>query len=194
MSTTEVGTGDNFQGLPGIITRVDPATNRITGRFHVGEGDLGVAAGEGSLWVTEATQFSPSTLLQIDPHSLQIEARIQVGRDALSVATGFGSVWVSNSQDGTVMRVDPVTNDILATVSIPDGTSGLVVAPDGIWTSDRDGKGLLSRIDPASNAVTDRITLPLLPPGGEGYVETFGFGSLWARSIPHTIYRVAPGR
>ena len=195
-SSAEIGTGDNFEGVSGILARVDPTTNRVTGSIRVNEDDLRVAAGLGAVWLVESPQSgrSPGTLLRVDPHSMRIDARIAVGRSVGGLALGSGSVWVSNSNDGTVTRVDASTNDVLATVTIRDGTSGLVVAPDGIWTSDRNGNGVLSRIDPSTDTVTARIRLPVLPPGGEAFVETFGFGSLWARSIPHTIYRIAPVR
>ena len=32
---TEIGTGDNSQGLPGFLDRIDPVTNRVNGSMRM---------------------------------------------------------------------------------------------------------------------------------------------------------------
>jgi streptogramin lyase len=34
-----------------------------------------------------------------------------VGQNPTDIATGLGAVWVTNQGDGTISRIDPITND-----------------------------------------------------------------------------------
>jgi streptogramin lyase len=196
---SEIGTGDGFQGTPGIIARIDPATNRVTGQTQVSKGDLYLAAGEGALWVAESLSSGrhAATLLRIDPGSLKVETRITLGRGVTGLGVGFGYVWAANSRDGTIMRIDPKTNSVTATTSVPDGVLNVIVAPDGIWTTAPEELsrtiGVVTRIDATTGQITGRIEIPT-PQGVQvAYVQTYAFGSLWANAEPHTILRIDPG-
>lgn len=54
---------------------------------------VGIAAGEGSLWVTS---WKRNGVSRIDPATGEVTATIRTGKGALNVALGEGSVWVSN--------------------------------------------------------------------------------------------------
>jgi streptogramin lyase len=99
--------------------------------------------------------------------------RIDVGGGATSVAYGAGSIWVSispaNSGDRAVVRIDPQTGEILATIPTPVvpswtiGGGGLLVAQGSVWVagvdaSSKEIQGGVVRIDPTTNGVADRIT------------------------------------
>lgn len=70
--------------------------------------------------------------------------------NASQINVGFGSVWVSETDNATVVRIEPETGEILARIDVADGPLKLQPADGMIWvrTSDR-----YERIDPATNTV-----------------------------------------
>ena len=48
---------------------------------------------------------------------------------------GDGSVWVANSGDGTVSRVDPQTDRVVATIPVGQSPQALVVRLRSLWVS-----------------------------------------------------------
>src|SRR4051812_42413274 len=75
---------------------------------------------------------------------------IRVGREPRAVAVDENSVWVANRADGSVLRIDPGTNKVLA--SIPAGREpyGIAVGAGSVWVANR-GDGTVVRIDPGTN-------------------------------------------
>ena len=55
-------------------------------------------------------------------------ARIPVGRSPVGTAVGFGSVWVANNHGASVMRVDPGTNKVVATIRVGRPGAGSTTA------------------------------------------------------------------
>ncbi|MBE0697804.1 MAG: hypothetical protein IH586_12855 [Anaerolineaceae bacterium] len=83
-------------------------------------------------------------------------------------------VWVANPVDRVVLRIDPLSNSIAATIPI-EGEPDTAVAGEGsVWVLDRKYK-LVFRIDPQTNQVVASIPLPV------GIAETLvtGAGSVW---------------
>jgi len=84
------------------------------------------------------------------------------------------SVWIANPVDRTVLRIDALTNSIIATIPI-EGEPDVVVAGEGaVWALDRKYK-LVFQIDPVKNRVITSIPLPV------GTAETLavGAGYVW---------------
>lgn len=96
------------------------------------------------------------------------------------------SVWVASGPPGVVQRIDSITNEITATVSV-GGPDSFVpdIAADGdevwatVWVDD--GRWKLVQIDPASNSAVREIELPptigdhLLVTGGRAWLSGFEF-------------------
>jgi YVTN family beta-propeller protein len=51
------------------------------------------------------------------------------------VAYGSGSVWIANHDGRSVMRIDPTTGDVTATIPVGNAPAGLAVAGDLVWVS-----------------------------------------------------------
>jgi len=94
------------------------------------------------------------------------------------ITSGFGSVWVSGFAgemgDGTVTRVDPATNSILATIPVSSNTGGIAADDTSLWIVDGEARAI-REIDPATNALTRRS----IPIPGDGGSIVKGGGSLW---------------
>jgi len=100
-----------------------------------------------------------------------------------AVTVGEGGVWVTapnqdDSGGGEVIRLDPFTGGIVARIptrAAPGwefGGAGLTVGDGGVWTLGvvraEDGgccDGLVTRVDPATNAVADELRVPGIASG-----------------------------
>jgi YVTN family beta-propeller protein len=109
--------------------------------------------------------------------------RIKVGDGAGVPAVDAGAVWVPNTRAGTLSRVDPATNRVVATVKLGTGPrfqgylDSAVLAGGSVWVA-RDVGGEVDRVDPATNRVAARIKVESRPGGlaaGGGYVWAFHF-------------------
>jgi len=136
------------------VTRIDMDTNEVVATMTVGEFPRGVAAGYGAVWVTGLG------LTRIDPLTNRVSAIIPVGSSAglNGIAAGAGSVWVSSPTEGTVFRIDPDTNQVIATIHAGGSPLQLAITQDAVWVSDPNNP-VLKRIDPASNEISAEINL-----------------------------------
>jgi DNA-binding beta-propeller fold protein YncE len=116
-------------GGPATLVRIDPASNRVTGRQPVAEGINDVRAGLGAVWVVAR---SGSTLLKIDPQTMQVRRPIPVGPKALRADVGAGGVWVTNHDDESVARVDPRSGEV-SLVGAPRKPFGIAVRGRSVW-------------------------------------------------------------
>ena len=86
------------------------------------------------------------------------------------------AVWVSNGPGNTVHRIDPATNQVVATVTVgKQPCSGLAAGFGSIW-SPSCGERALVRVDTETNRVVARI--PVGAADKEGGVASGG-GSVW---------------
>jgi YVTN family beta-propeller protein len=148
---------------------------------------------------TGATAAAASATAEIAnlPMPVTVAATIAVGGEPVRSAAGAGSIWVPNARDGTVSRIDPATNQVIATVSIgptggPDGSPTLVAArKDEIWALNN-ADGSLVRIDPTTNQAVQ--TIPISDDGTALDLQTLlvGTDALWLTQADNTIARIDP--
>ena len=141
---------------------------------------VGSALGFGSYWVRIAPGFS---LYRFDTSTGQATARIeglQTAPFAFSqyVAAGEGAIWTSNVNSGSVTRIDPATNRVVATIRVwptnfcgPDpstscsGPTAIAFTPGAVWVI-LHHEWAVVRIDPATNSVVATVSLGSGPPQG----------------------------
>ncbi|MFT4053458.1 MAG: YncE family protein [Novosphingobium sp.] len=107
-------------------------------------------------------------------------AEVAMAHPCGAMAITAGSLWVADCEEKAVKRIDVKTAKIIATIPTGIASSGElnVVAGDGsVWVASDNEKGLVARIDPATNAVV--ASVPVDP--GTWYL-TYGFGAVWAVS------------
>jgi len=169
----------------GVLSRIDPTTNRIIARIAVAPYSYAATFGFDAVWITN-TGAHPSedagSVQRIDPETNTVTATISVGPIPRFLAAGEGGVWTLNQGDGSVTRIDPRTN---GTISIPlgaPGGGGDIDAGNGrVWV--RTSKILLVTIDPT----TRRIAEVFGPPAGSGAVRVAG-NHVWVTA--HDIHKV----
>ena len=117
------------------VRRFSPRTYELgdVGSFTVCRAPTGIAAGAGSIWVSCADDDLVARL----PADLSSGSSVQitVGDGPTAVAFGAGAVWVANETAGTVSRIDPATNDEVATIDVGNPPAGIAVHRGLVWVS-----------------------------------------------------------
>jgi streptogramin lyase len=115
---------------------------------------------------------------------------------------GAGAVWVPNAADGSVVRIDPATNEVVATLDLEVGPFDVGAGPplilvaahdDIVWVqrTDPDAPDVIElvRIDPADNSLAQPLSLDC----SRCSSLTIGpDGNLWLVDGVGTLYRVDP--
>jgi DNA-binding beta-propeller fold protein YncE len=107
--------------------------------------------------------------------SRRVAATIPVGSHPAVLAAGAGSLWVANLADGSLSRIDPHSNRVIATIRGLHAY-GLTYGAGSAWVVTNGGR--LERIDPATN----RQAGPAIAVGGgttPSHTVAYGFGTLW---------------
>lgn len=118
------------------------------------------------------------------PQPVQVTAtRLPIPTATQSVSTPAPSpsqpgpndpVWVANPADRSVLRIDPATNQVSASIPL-EGHPEVVQAGEGaVWALDRQ-RSLVFRIDPKTNRVSATIALP----AGSAQDLAVGIGAVW---------------
>jgi outer membrane protein assembly factor BamB len=126
-----------------------PEVSRLEG-FHA----TGLVALDGSLWVT---QYDTSGLLRIDLQTGKVGARIDVGGSPGAVIAADGALWVHDWERGRLLKVDARANRISKTLRVASSNGDIAFAAGAVWALD--GRERLVRIDPATGALTARVSL-----------------------------------
>ena len=103
-----------------------------------------------------------------------VAARIRLDRAFTDVDVGFGATWVANQ--GALLRIDPRTNRVVATVPTPvTGQNASIGFGEGaVWVTSGQANGVVYRVDPAANRVTATIGVP-----GGAFGIVVAAGTVW---------------
>jgi glutamine cyclotransferase len=110
------------------IQKVDPATGAVLSTIPAPGGgrDSGLTWAEGTLWVGE---YRERKIHQIDPATGAILRTIESNRFVTGVTWVDGELWHGTweGNDSDIRRVDPESGEVLARLTMPEGTmvSGL---------------------------------------------------------------------
>jgi YVTN family beta-propeller protein len=157
----------------GYVSRVDPSSGRQLGSVDVGNDPSAIAAGAGSVWVTNRAD---GTVTRIDPTTL-LATTIPVGHSPEAVAVNAAGVWVANGGDDTLVRVDPETNAVVGTTPVGGGPTAVLATPNALWLAAQDGT--VTRLDPRSGKPAKTIRL-----GGAPGALAAADGKVWIAVAP----------
>jgi DNA-binding beta-propeller fold protein YncE len=154
-------------GDTGMLFRIDPRTNTIVARIHVGHGEGGVSIGQEAVWVANPVE---GTVSRIDSQTNTVVTSIPLGKQMstiVAIAASPSAVWVTDFQSDTLIRIDPQTNAVVARVSSDLIGSNAVQGPIGVsfgagsvWLCEYYNNTLpLTRIAPQRNQLQAEIAL-----------------------------------
>jgi YVTN family beta-propeller protein len=183
---------------PNTVARIDPSTSRFTSVVPVGELPNGVAIGEGAVWVITQDR----TLYRIDPESGKVIRTIGLPGIPTGIAVEEEAIWVAMGFEGagpSVLRINPNTDSEEASVTVAGRAIGKITVAEGAVWAISGLDNYLSKIDPATNSVVERVCLGDLVGGqcmGHQPVSiASGQGALWvANALDQTVWRIDPKR
>jgi hypothetical protein len=175
----------NFDDGGDVLYRIDPQTDRVAATIRFPGRYAGpVATGEGAVWLLLTGRGrTTNSLARIDPATNTVQRIVPLdaanARYVDELAVGHGAVWVlalrlgeDAEQPGDVIRFDPQTNEVAATIDAEALNMG--VGPGGVWVTGCVDCGehrdtfFAQEIDTAANA----------PVGPRIAVDGVGFGPL----------------
>jgi len=158
----------------GILSRIDPASNKVTAEIAVTPNSASCIYAEGAVWITTPEK---KLLTRVDPKTNQVTDTIEVGPGPRFLTAGAGSIWTLNQGDGTVSRVDAKTSKVLANIEagIPGSGGEIAFGAGHVWATVFQIP--ITEIDPEKNAVIKQW----VGPGGDSI--RVGHGSVWLSNL-----------
>lgn len=135
-----------------------------------------------AVWVAST---KPYAVQRIDPATNRIVAKVGVSGEACSgLTSGFGSIWVPVcGKKAELVRIDAAKNTISATIPVapagPEG--GITASDDSVWMVS-DKNGTLNRIDPSTNRLRQKISIP-----SGSYNPIFSNGIVWITGVESSV-------
>jgi len=149
----------------GTVSRIDPATGKVTATFpvsgrtpsvHLYNAGVGVAVADGALWVTDEHD---ARLLRLDPGTGRIIHVVALGGGAVPVRASAGRLWVVTLSDRRLYGLDAGTGRVTSRISLGAGvadpgfgeqplTTALAVEGQTAWVATNiAGRRVLVRVD-----------------------------------------------
>jgi len=188
--------------VPQLSDLVETAIGRLRGTgppidatFDVGRGDMDLAVGDGVVWVAdhepdETDTDEPVRVEHAGLWRINIASGKAVGanrRDSFAdVAVGEGAIWVTNYEANAVSRVDSANGKIVVSIDVQRPVY-VAVGEGAVWIADGRDSGTVSRLDPATNAVTATLDI-----GTEILGLAVGAGAVWVTTGTGTVARLDP--
>jgi len=158
----------------GSVSRIDPRRNRVIKTVPISlpsrfRGPVAAAFAAGEVWISDVTLRE---LVRIDPRRNRTN-HVSETRPACGGMTVYGgSVWIASGCDqGVVTRIDTDTARVSARIRVPGMAFDVAAGFGSIWATT--SRGLLLRIDPATNQIIGRLQLP------DAFSLTTGGGYVW---------------
>lgn len=172
----------------GSVKEFDPGSGKLLGHAaHTGGTPIAAASGYGRIWVADTADNEVSA---VDPATGKFSgSAVTVGQGPVSVATGEGGVWVASLLSGTVTLIQPRTEQVVASVALPDGAVRLAVGDGYVWVTGK--TDMLVRVDPHPFGVSLNWRQVRVGQGPIGVAV--GQGAVWvANAQSGTVSKVDP--
>lgn len=112
------------------LAKVDPETYEIVAVTEIEPKEeithiSAVGVGEGAVWMG----FADGSLIKFDPNDGKEIIRKNITKTMSGIAVGYGSVWITDHMDNTVLRVDPITLEVVTRIPVGIKPAKLTVNP-----------------------------------------------------------------
>ncbi|MFN2417752.1 MAG: hypothetical protein ABR593_02360, partial [Candidatus Limnocylindria bacterium] len=131
--------------------------------------------------VPSVIQLEPPDIASL-PAAAAVERTLSPAEPGVPAAFGHGSLWLASDPAGTLVRVDPASGEVEATIEISgpiDRPYNMAPAVDDRWVWVSSGEdGAIARVDPETNEVADRFEVDaagyqLISTGSDVYMTDF---------------------
>ncbi len=128
-------------GAANLVAVIDPRTNRVVDRVHVGRTPTIVVAGYGGAWVLNKDD---GTLTHLDARSHHVVDTLRLDVTATNLAVGAGGIWFAGRPPGDVRdpleftkleRIDPATGRVDREFDSRTGTYAFAAAGNALWST-----------------------------------------------------------
>ncbi len=159
---------------PASVHRINPRTNQEVAVVALpGDPCAGLASGFRSLWVPLCGQ--PNSLARVDTKKNQISTILPLGPAGAEggIAISRDSVWIVADDAGTLLRIDPATNQVRQKISIAPGSYNPCFSDGLVWIT-----GWTANVLTAVDAGTGKV-VATIPVGPQPRFLTTSPGSVW---------------
>lgn len=165
---------------PAGVAQLDPATAEVL--MEIPADASYVAVGGGSVWTTsdvaiERWDAATGAQLASIPAEVAEFTELLYAHDAL---------WVTAKADGLLLRVDPVSNTVAATIETGSGAHGIAADAEAVWVTNYRAN-TVSRVDPSTNSVAATVDGV-----GSGVGIAAGSDAIWVSTQGTGISRIDP--
>lgn len=151
----------------GLLTRIDPLTNRAIASIVLGGAPASLAAGRKVLWVGVYDGSGPVRLLTVDPTTNSITTTWRLAPDMSRLSFVDGTLWVgSASGEPRVASIDPASG---RTIAVREHELPETSADGALWATANGA----ARIDPSNGT-----TVATVDAGNVDQVAA-GMGAVW---------------
>jgi virginiamycin B lyase len=129
---------------------------------------------------------------RFDRESAQLTDTVKVpGTICLAMTVAFHSLWAANCDAGAVIRIDPRTRRVTATIELkgrmPAPESSIAACPNLVWILTSGRENALVSIDPKANAIVGAFHPPEEPAA-----LICGLGGLWLSTERGSVSHLDP--
>jgi hypothetical protein len=123
-------------GAPGVA-RVSTRTGKVTARWTIethgvrSSDPSGIAAGAGSVWLARGAE-----VVRVDAETGRVQHRFPLTITATLLQFAGGDLWAASSENGTVEKIDPAVNRIVATARLHGWLSAMIIAGGSVWVTE----------------------------------------------------------
>jgi YVTN family beta-propeller protein len=162
----------------GTVTRIDPRKNKVLKTIKVGGRPYDIAFGAGAIWVGN----NGGTVNRINPKANKLVKTIKAGSEPNGIVFAFGAVWTGDRLGNKLLKIDPATNKITATLKL-DAPDWVTPDENALWVSEETGS--VVRVDPASLQVTATVKV-----GANPLHSAVVDGDLWVPNLDDSTISV----
>ncbi len=195
---TEKGAAWVTEYEAGNLVRIDTSSNRITARIHIGPHASHVIIEGGFAWVVDDLG---GALIAVDTRTNRVSMNVPMRPTGelrpFGVTGGDGSLWVvlaesteyyanPKNRPSQLVRVDPASGEVLATIPVPGNATGVAVGGGAVWVVSTLEPITIYRIDPTTKRVAARIDTGHTASGVLVYREPY----LWAANKDGYLTRI----
>ena len=153
-----------------VLALISPDDGAVIATVPLSAPPTDVAAGFGSLWVSEA---DAGLVVRVDQNRRAVLATIPVGTQPSRIIAAGGQVWVLDPVNRTVSSIDPATNTVTQTFAVGNDPSDLALSDGSLWVTNRSA-GTVVRLDPSTG-----LSQEVVKTGGDPSGLATTAGAVW---------------